>query len=62
MMADSGTRSKTNDAEERYAPFEKRGYVPKPPSVTPVPPKGGTAVVSWPSAKVPPREPEQTGA
>lgn len=61
-MTDNGFRSKRSNADEQHQPLEKKGYVPKPPDVTPVPPKGGTAVVSWPSAKAPAANSEQTGS
>jgi hypothetical protein len=59
-MADSGTKSRPSGADKRDFPFEKRGYVPEPPRVPPVPPKGGTAVVSWPFARVPAPAQEET--
>lgn len=61
-MTDSRTTSKPSGARKRDFPFERNGYVPEPPSVTPVPPKGGTAVVSWPSGRLPGPLPERTEA
>jgi hypothetical protein len=59
-MADSGTQSKRSGTDRRDLPLEKRGYVPEQPRVPPVPPKGGTAVVSWPFAKVPAPSADET--
>jgi len=49
-MPENATKPMTGRIQEGYQPREQRGYIPVAPSVTPRPPRGGTAVVNSPTA------------